>query len=121
MESTDYVQIRNVLKVLTVLLPIYPKLRPYFVTLERRTQNICDAERDRRHDLFALAKCYNGLLSNREVDMIDERQFHTVPDRPVLPKKSTDSSTNLPASKTSNSTPTTTNVTDPSSKFKAIT
>lgn len=84
LDSTDYIQIRNVLQVLTVLLPIYPKMITHYAALERRIKTICSAEKDRRHDLCALAKSYNGRLAHKHRDMIDESQFHSVPER-VLP------------------------------------
>ena len=83
MDSKDYIQIRNVLQVLTVLLPIYPKMLPHYAALERRIEAICVAEKDQRHDLFALAKCYSGRLSHKRRDMINESQFHSVPERVV--------------------------------------
>ncbi len=81
LDSNDYVQIRNVLQVLTVLLPIYPKILTFYAALERRIKNICVAEKDNRHDLFALAKCYSGRLAHKHRDMIEESQFHLVPER----------------------------------------
>ncbi len=81
LDSNDYIQIRNVLQVLTVLLPIYPKILTFYAALERRIKNICLAEKDRRHDLFALAKCYSGRLAHKHRDMIEESQFHSVPER----------------------------------------
>ena len=83
LESNDYIQIRNVLQVLTVLLPIYPKMTAFYAALDRRIRAICVAEKDRRHDLFALAKCYNGRLAHKHRDMIEESQFHTVSERPA--------------------------------------
>jgi hypothetical protein len=62
-------------------LPIYPKILTFYAALERRIKNICLAEKDRRHDLFALAKCYSGRLANKHRDMIEESQFHSVPER----------------------------------------
>lgn len=53
----------------------------FYTALERRIKNICLAEKDRRHDLFALAKCYSGRLAHKHRDMIEEGQFHTVPER----------------------------------------
>lgn len=81
MDSDDYIQIRNVLRVLTVLLPIYPKILSFYSALERRIKNICTAEKNRRHDLAALAKSYNGQLTLKHKDMIEESRFHNVPER----------------------------------------
>lgn len=102
MDSNDYIQIRNVLQVLTVLLPIYPKLQTFYSALERRIKNICTAEKDRRHDLFALAKCYNGRLAHKHKDMIEESRFHNVPER-----ASTTTTTAAASSSTSSSNNTT--------------
>jgi hypothetical protein len=81
LESNDYIQIRNVLRVLTVLLPIYPKIKTFYAALERRIRTVCQAEKDSRHDLFALAKCYSGRLAHKSQNMLDESQFHMVPER----------------------------------------
>ena len=53
----------------------------FYGALERRIKNICVAEKDRRHDLFALAKSYSGRLAHKHRDMIEESQFHSVPER----------------------------------------
>ncbi|CAF1264050.1 unnamed protein product [Adineta ricciae] len=92
LESNDYVQIRNALQVLTVLLPIYPKIAAFYTAVERRIKTICAAEKDRRHDLFALAKSYSGRLARKHGDMIEASQFHTVPERSA--SSSTSSSIN---------------------------
>ena len=94
LESNDYIQIRNVLQVLTVLLPIYPKMTAFYAALDRRIRAICIAEKDRRHDLFALAKCYSGRLAQKHRDMIEEGQFHTVSERPTPAPAAASSSTN---------------------------
>lgn len=97
LDSKDYIQIRNVLQVLTVLLPIYPKMFPHYAALERRIEAICVAEKDERHDLFALAKCYSGRLSQKRRDMINESQFHSVPERVVPSSTSNNPGTNRKA------------------------
>ncbi|CAF0914333.1 unnamed protein product [Adineta steineri] len=94
LDSNDYIQIRNVLQVLTVLLPIYPKMTTFYAALERRIKSICVAEKDRRHDLFALAKCYSGRLANKHRDMIEEGQFHSVPERSTPSSTSSNSNNN---------------------------
>jgi hypothetical protein len=53
----------------------------FYAALERRIKAICVAEKDRRHDLFALAKCYSGRLAHKHRDMIEESLFHSVPER----------------------------------------
>jgi len=53
----------------------------FYAALERRIKAICIAEKDRRHDLFALAKCYSGRLAHKHRDMIEESLFHSVPER----------------------------------------
>jgi len=53
----------------------------FYAVLERRIKNICAGEKDRRPDLFALAKSYSGRLANKHRDMIEESQFHSVPER----------------------------------------
>ncbi|CAF3650173.1 unnamed protein product [Rotaria sordida] len=94
LDSNDYVQIRNVLQVLTVLLPIYPKMTTFYGALERRIKAICVAEKDRRHDLFALAKCYSGRLAHKHRDMIEESLFHSVSERPTPSSTSNNNNTN---------------------------
>jgi hypothetical protein len=66
----------------------------FYGALERRIKNICVAEKDRRHDLFALAKCYSGRLAQKHRDMIEESQFHSVPERVVIPPSSSTSNNN---------------------------
>ena len=104
LESNDYIQIRNVLQVLTVLLPIYPKMTAFYAALERRIRAICLAEKDRRHDLFALAKCYSGRLAQKYKDMIEESLFHTVPERvaPAIPTSATTTTTTTTATASTN-------------------
>ncbi|CAF3787470.1 unnamed protein product [Rotaria sp. Silwood1] len=77
LDSNDYIQIRNVLQVLTVLLPIYQKMTTFYAVLERRIKAICAAEKDRRHDFFALAKCYSDCLAHKNRDTIEGCQFHS--------------------------------------------
>jgi hypothetical protein len=78
-------------------LPIYPKILTFYAALERRIKNICLAEKDRRHDLFALAKCYSGRLAHKHRDMIEESQFHSVPERstPSSTSNNTNAGTNM--------------------------
>ncbi|CAF5004180.1 unnamed protein product, partial [Rotaria sp. Silwood1] len=46
LDSNDYIQIRNVLQVLTVLLPIYPKMTTFHAALERCIKAISHKNRD---------------------------------------------------------------------------
>jgi hypothetical protein len=66
----------------------------FYGALERRIKNICVAEKDRRHDLFALAKCYSGRLANKHRDMIEESHFHSVPERSTPSSTSSNNSNN---------------------------
>lgn len=75
-------------------MPIYPKITTFYSALERRIKAICSVEKDRRHDLFALAKCYSGRLAHKHRDMIDESQFHTVPERPAASSTSNSNNNN---------------------------
>ncbi|CAF1369508.1 unnamed protein product, partial [Didymodactylos carnosus] len=106
LDSTDYIQIRNVLQVLTVLLPIYPRITTFYTALERRIKNICNAEKDKRPDLFALAKCYNGRLSHKYQDMCEENQFHVVPEKMAPIQTSSTSTNKIASSANSNATAT---------------
>lgn len=67
----------------------------FYAALERRIKNICLAEKDRRHDLFALAKCYSGRLANKHRDMIEESHFHSVPERSTSNNNSNNAGTNM--------------------------
>jgi hypothetical protein len=69
----------------------------FYGALERRIKNICVAEKDRRHDLFALAKSYSGRLAHKHRDMIEESQFHSVPERstPSSTSNSNNAGTNI--------------------------
>ena len=66
----------------------------FYGALERRIKNICVAEKDRRHDLFALAKCYSGRLAHKHRDMIEESQFHSVPERSTPSSTSNNNNSN---------------------------
>lgn len=71
---------------------------PHYAALERRIEAICVAEKDQRHDLFALAKCYSGRLAHKRRDMINESQFHSVPERVVPSSTSNNPGTTREAS-----------------------
>lgn len=55
LDSGDYIQIRNSLIILTKLLPFFPVMISFAQAIERRLDNIRNAERDKRPDLFVLA------------------------------------------------------------------
>ncbi|XP_057313993.1 THO complex subunit 2-like [Hydractinia symbiolongicarpus] len=75
-ESKDYTQIRNTLLVLIKILPYYPQVQNLGQALERRIEKIIEDEKDKRHDLQALAIGYNGMLKARKASMVPENQFH---------------------------------------------
>ena len=55
LETGDYTHIRNILIVLTKILPCYPKVLNLGQALEARVHKICLEEKDKRPDLYALA------------------------------------------------------------------
>lgn len=55
LETGDYTHIRNILIVLTKILPCYPKVLNLGQALECRVHKICLEEKDKRPDLYALA------------------------------------------------------------------
>jgi THO complex subunit 2 len=75
LESKDYTQIRNTILVLIKILPHYPQVKNLGQAVERRVDKIIEDEKDKRHDLQALAIGYNGMLK-RKADMVPENQFH---------------------------------------------
>ncbi|XP_066227917.1 THO complex subunit 2-like [Saccopteryx leptura] len=76
LETGEYTHIRNILIVLTKILPWYPKVLNLGQALERRVQNICQEEKEKRPDLYALAMAYSGQLKSRKSCMIPENEFH---------------------------------------------
>ncbi|WAQ98685.1 LOW QUALITY PROTEIN: THOC2-like protein [Mya arenaria] len=54
-ESSNYIQIRNALIVLTKILPHYPRIVQFGSPLERRVDRLKQEEKEKRPDLFALA------------------------------------------------------------------
>ncbi|XP_048589854.1 THO complex subunit 2 isoform X3 [Nematostella vectensis] len=76
LESKDYTQIRNTIMVLTKILPFYPKVLNLGQALERRIDKICEEEKDKRPDIFALAMGYSGQLKTKKRDMVVESEFH---------------------------------------------
>ncbi|CAB4019215.1 Hypothetical predicted protein [Paramuricea clavata] len=76
LESKDYTQIRNTIMVLIKILPHYPKVSNLGMALERRVERICEEEKDKRKDLYALAIGYAGKLRTHKSEMIPEGMFH---------------------------------------------
>uniref|UniRef100_A0A3P9JYT3 THO complex subunit 2 n=1 Tax=Oryzias latipes TaxID=8090 RepID=A0A3P9JYT3_ORYLA len=75
LETGDYTHIRNILIVLTKILPCYPKVLNLGQALECRVHKICLEEKDKRPDLYALAM-YSGRLKSQKVHMVPENEFH---------------------------------------------
>ncbi|XP_042196497.1 THO complex subunit 2 isoform X1 [Callorhinchus milii] len=76
LETGEYVHIRNILIVLTKVLPWYPKVLNLGQALERRVHKICQEEKEKRPDLYALAMGYSGQLKSRKLYMVPENEFH---------------------------------------------
>ncbi|XP_063288176.1 THO complex subunit 2 [Pelobates fuscus] len=76
LETGEYTHIRNILIVLTKILPWYPKVLNLGQALERRVHKICQEEKDKRPDLYALAMGYSGQLKSRKPFMVPENEFH---------------------------------------------
>ncbi|XP_037678702.1 THO complex subunit 2 [Choloepus didactylus] len=76
LETGEYTHIRNMLIVLTKILPWYPKVLNLGQALERRLHKICQEEKEKRPDLYALAMGYSGQLKSRKPYMIPENEFH---------------------------------------------
>ncbi|XP_023610466.1 THO complex subunit 2-like [Myotis lucifugus] len=76
LETGEYIHIRNILIVLTKILPCYPKVLNLGQALERRVHKICQEEKEKRPDLYALAMGYSGQLKCRKSYMIPENEFH---------------------------------------------
>ncbi|XP_007951557.1 THO complex subunit 2 [Orycteropus afer afer] len=76
LETGEYTHIRNILIVLTKILPWYPKVLNLGQALERRVHKIYQEEKEKRPDLYALAMGYSGQLKSRKSYMIPENEFH---------------------------------------------
>uniref|UniRef100_A0A672KVJ2 THO complex subunit 2 n=1 Tax=Sinocyclocheilus grahami TaxID=75366 RepID=A0A672KVJ2_SINGR len=76
LETGEYTHIRNILIVLTKILPWYPKVLNLGQALECRVHKICQEEKEKRPDLYALAMGYSGQLKGRKVHMVPENEFH---------------------------------------------
>ncbi|ELW68126.1 THO complex subunit 2 [Tupaia chinensis] len=76
LETGEYTHIRNILIVLTKILPWYPKVLNLGQALERRVHKICQEEKEKRPDLYARAMSYSGQLKSKKSYMIPENEFH---------------------------------------------
>ncbi|TRY91331.1 hypothetical protein DNTS_030138 [Danionella cerebrum] len=76
LETGEYTHIRNILIVLTKILPWYPKVLNLGQALECRVDKIYKEEKEKRPDLYALAMGYFGQLKGRKVHMVPENEFH---------------------------------------------
>ncbi|XP_023686314.2 THO complex subunit 2 isoform X1 [Paramormyrops kingsleyae] len=76
LETGEYTHIRNILIVLTKILPCYPKVLNLGQALECRVHKICQEEKEKRPDLYALAMGYSGQLKGRKAHMVPENEFH---------------------------------------------
>ncbi|XP_063793311.1 THO complex subunit 2 isoform X1 [Pseudophryne corroboree] len=87
LETGEFTHIRNVLIVLTKILPWYPKVVNLGQALERRVHKICQDEKEKRPDLYALAMGYSGQLKSRKPFMVPENEFHhkDPPARNIIP------------------------------------
>uniref|UniRef100_A0A8D0CBS1 THO complex subunit 2 n=1 Tax=Salvator merianae TaxID=96440 RepID=A0A8D0CBS1_SALMN len=87
LETGEYTHIRNILIVLTKILPWYPKVVNLGQALEKRVEKICQEEKEKRPDLYALAMGYSGQLKNRKHCMVPENDFHQkdLPTRNAVP------------------------------------
>ncbi|XP_073497185.1 THO complex subunit 2 [Phyllobates terribilis] len=87
LETGEYTHIRNILIVLTKILPWYPKVMNLGQALERRVLKICQEEKEKRPDLYALAMGYSGQLKSRKSFMVPENEFHhkDPPTRSIIP------------------------------------
>lgn len=89
LSSKDYMQIRNALIILMRILPNFPLLSKLSQILERYVTKVIDEEKNKRQDLFVLARSYIGQLRNKANEMIKEADFHQVTEKPA--KNSQDS------------------------------
>src|SRR6218665_2628895 len=64
LESGDYIQIRNMLIILTKILPHYPKVIKLGTALERSVERVIEEEKEKRQDLYVHALAYSGQLKS---------------------------------------------------------
>lgn len=76
LESGDYIQIRNMLIILTKILPHYPKVIKLGTALERRVERVIEEEKEKRQDLYVHALAYSGQLKSSKKNWIYDQQFH---------------------------------------------
>lgn len=76
LESGDYIQIRNMLIILTKILPHYPKVIKLGTALERRVERVIEEEKEKRQDLYVHALAYSGQLKASKKNWIYDQQFH---------------------------------------------
>ncbi|KAF0296371.1 THO complex subunit 2 [Amphibalanus amphitrite] len=77
LDSREYVQIRNALKILIKILPCYPVLSHVANIVEKKVESVIQAEKNKRQDLAIMATSYAGLLRARKHTYIPEKDFHT--------------------------------------------
>uniref|UniRef100_G1QCD4 THO complex subunit 2 n=1 Tax=Myotis lucifugus TaxID=59463 RepID=G1QCD4_MYOLU len=76
LETGEYIHMRNILIVLTKILPCYPKVLNLGQALEKRVHKVCQEEKGKRRRLHALATGYSGQLKCRKSYMIPENEVH---------------------------------------------
>ena len=76
MDSSDYIQIRNSLIILTRVLPHFPIILSFAQAIEKRVENIRNEEKEKRPDIYALATGYSGQLKLKKSTFIPESEFH---------------------------------------------
>lgn len=81
LSSKDYMQIRNALIILMRILPNYPVLTKLSKILERYVNVVIDEEKNKRQDLFVLARSYIGQLRNKANELLKEADFHQVTEK----------------------------------------
>ncbi|ESO04771.1 hypothetical protein HELRODRAFT_191720 [Helobdella robusta] len=76
LESSDYIQIRNMIIVLTKILSNYPRVMKLGAALERRVEKVVEVEKEKRQDLYVLALAYLGQLKSTKKHWVQDYQFH---------------------------------------------
>ena len=76
LESSDYMQIRNSLYILTKIYPVFPVISRIGEVLESKVEVIKD--KDTREDLKVLASRYFAMLVKRRSSYVPEDKFHQV-------------------------------------------
>jgi len=78
LESSDYVQQRNVLVILPRLLPFFPKIEPQSYTLTEKIEALIEQEKNKRQDLRVKAMGYLSLLKINKKNTVPVEEFHIV-------------------------------------------